>query len=76
MQPVPGSRLLAIARNKMYSIGSQLVSESKAHIVAAEVDKTLSGKRDLLSVLLKANLATNIPENQRLSQTEVVARED
>ncbi|KAJ7115674.1 cytochrome P450 [Mycena epipterygia] len=72
--PMPGSKVTATARNKMYSIGAQLVSKSKADILAADGDKTLSGKRDLLSILLKANLATNIPENQRLSEAEVIAQ--
>ncbi|KAJ7144334.1 cytochrome P450 [Mycena epipterygia] len=72
--PLPGSRVEATVHKKMYSIGAQLVSKSKADIKTAEEDKTLSGKRDLLSVLLKANLATNIPENQRLNEAEVIAQ--
>jgi hypothetical protein len=30
--------------------------------------------RDLLSLLVKSNLATDIPENQRLSSKELLAR--
>ncbi|KAJ7695885.1 cytochrome P450 [Mycena olivaceomarginata] len=33
------------------------------------------GRRDLLSVLLRANLSANIPETQRLSDIEVISRE-
>ncbi|KAJ7144321.1 cytochrome P450 [Mycena epipterygia] len=72
--PLPGSRVEATAHKKMHSIGAQLVLKSKADIKIAEGDKTLSGKRDLLSVLLKANLATNIPEIQRLNEAEVIAQ--
>ena len=31
--------------------------------------------RDLLSLLIKANMATDIPESQRLSDEDVLARE-
>ncbi|KAJ7115348.1 cytochrome P450 [Mycena epipterygia] len=72
--PMPGNQILVDARNKMHSIGAQLVSKSKASIQASEGEKTLSSRRDLLSVLLKANMATNTPENQRLSETEVIAQ--
>jgi cytochrome P450 len=37
-------------------------------------EKTLGGRRDLLSILLKANMSTNIPETQRLTDAEVIAR--
>jgi hypothetical protein len=36
-------------------------------------EKTLGGGRDLLSILLKANMSTNIPETQRLSDAEVIS---
>jgi hypothetical protein len=72
-QPVPGEKARLAARSKMFSIGSQIVSESKVNMKASTGEKTPAG-RDLLSVLLKANLATNIPETQRLSETEVIAR--
>ncbi|KAJ7115353.1 cytochrome P450 [Mycena epipterygia] len=49
-----------------------LVSESKANIKATDGDKALSSRRDLLSVLLKANLATDTP--QRLTDAEVIAQ--
>ncbi|KAJ7926750.1 cytochrome P450, partial [Mycena leptocephala] len=67
------SRARLAARSKMFSIGSQIVSESKVNMKASTGEKTPAG-RDLLSVLLKANLATNIPETQRLSETEVIAQ--
>ncbi|KAF7358136.1 hypothetical protein MVEN_00861700 [Mycena venus] len=71
--PGPGRNLGRAARNQMYTIGKQIVSKSKADVKAAEGEKSLSGKRDLLSVLLKANLSTTIPETQRLNDTEVVS---
>ena len=32
-------------------------------------------ERDLLTLLIKANMATDIPESQRLTDEEVLARE-
>jgi hypothetical protein len=58
----------------MFSIGRQIVSESKVNMKASNGEKNLGGGRDLLSILLKANMSTNIPEAQRLSDAEVVAR--
>jgi hypothetical protein len=74
-QPGPGRNLLRAARNKMYIIGKQIVSKSKADIKAADGEESLIGKRDLLSILLKANLSTTIPETQRLNDTEVISGE-
>jgi hypothetical protein len=74
-QPVPGWKLLLAAHNKMYTIGKGILSKSKADIMASEGPKALGARRDLLSILLKANLSTSIPETQRLSDTEVIARE-
>lgn len=60
----------------MDSIGKQIVSDSMAALKESEGGKSLSGKRDLLSVLLKSNLSAEIPGSQRLSEAEIVAREE
>jgi len=58
----------------------RLVAEKKAGITsAAEVgcNKEHNGtrqSRDLLSLLIKANMSTEIPESQRLSDEDVLAR--
>jgi hypothetical protein len=57
-------------------IGRQIVTSSKAALSASEGEQALGGKRDLLSVLLRSTLSKELPENQRLSEAEVVARED
>ncbi|KAJ7664256.1 cytochrome P450 [Mycena rosella] len=73
--PVPGSQILLAARTKMESIARGIVSESKATATAAAADeKPLSGSRDLLAMLLKSNMAKDIPESQRLTDTEVLAQ--
>lgn len=62
----------------MQRIGLQLVAEKKAQILKAATtgekgDEALHS-RDLLTLLIKANMATDIPENQRLSDDDVLAR--
>ncbi|KAJ7252827.1 cytochrome P450 [Mycena rebaudengoi] len=72
--PASGSNVLREARNKMYAIGMQIVSKSKAEINASKGEKNLGKSRDLLSTLLKANLSTTIPETQRLNDAEIVGQ--
>lgn len=60
----------------------QLITEKKAAVMRAALEKggekEISGKslhdRDLLTLLIKANMSTDIPENQRLSDEDVLAR--
>jgi hypothetical protein len=66
----------------MTRIGRQIVRESKAAIAASTAEKenfcpakkTESQSRDLLSLLIRANMDTAVPENQRLTDEDVVAR--
>ncbi|KAI0736683.1 cytochrome P450 [Fomitopsis betulina] len=63
-------------------IGMQLITEKKAAVMRAALEKggekEISGKslhdRDLLTLLIKANMSTDIPENQRLSDEDVLAQ--
>jgi cytochrome P450 len=70
VQPLPGSKVIANARNAMFSIAGRIVSDNMR---AFEEEKSESGK-NLVSVLIKANLDNNVPESQRLTHTEVVSR--
>ena len=61
-------------------IGLQLIQEKKDALKAqANAEKRgieredLQG-RDLLSLLIKANMATDVPDSQRLSDFDVLAR--
>ncbi|KAJ7447523.1 cytochrome P450 [Mycena galericulata] len=72
--PVPGAHLRKKAFTTMDSIGRQIVSNTKVDLKASEGEKTLYGRNDLLSVLLKSNLSTNLPESQRMSDAEVIAQ--
>ncbi|KAG6809703.1 hypothetical protein H0H92_015069 [Tricholoma furcatifolium] len=58
----------AEAKKTMTRIAGELVRESKSSI--HEKGET----RDLLTLLMKSNLATDIPENQRMSDQDVLAR--
>ncbi|KAJ7234598.1 cytochrome P450, partial [Mycena rebaudengoi] len=59
---------------KMSDVGNQLLLEGKAAVKAAGGDKDISSHRDLLSLLLKANMAEVGPGKSRLSDEEVIAR--
>lgn len=60
----------------MDRIGEQLLTESRASLSKdnGKVEKSAFKGRDLLSVLLKANMATDIMPSQRMSDAEVLAR--
>lgn len=59
----------------MRRIGTQLLKEKRGEIMREAAEgKEKARSRDLLTLLLKANMATDIPENQRLSDEDVIAR--
>ncbi|KAF7341221.1 hypothetical protein MVEN_01857500 [Mycena venus] len=61
------------AQGDMRRIGQQLLRESRQGACGGE--SADSGRsRDLLSLLVRANMAKDIPENQRLSDEEVLAQ--
>ncbi|OSD00673.1 cytochrome P450 [Trametes coccinea BRFM310] len=74
------ARRIARARAAMARIGSELIAQKKAEILRESSEKngsvgrqSLQG-RDLLTLLIKANMATDIPDSQRLSDEDVLAR--
>ncbi|EIW53608.1 cytochrome P450 [Trametes versicolor FP-101664 SS1] len=79
--PDERAKRLDHAQDVMRRIGLQLIEEKKAQI-AREMSEGKSGGverkdiqgRDLLTLLMKANMATDIPENQRLSHEDVLAQ--
>jgi hypothetical protein len=58
----------------MLRIGSQLLAESKAANAKRDLDSKSTQARDILSILVRANSTTDLPENQRLSDKDVLAR--
>jgi hypothetical protein len=64
------------------SIGQSLISQKKAEILATteiggkgRVEKRNIQGRDLLSLLIKANMATDIPDRARMADEDILARE-
>ena len=63
----------------MNRFGEQILRESKAAVLASDaadnaITKSSSGGRDLLSLLLRANMAEDLPESQRLSDRDTLSR--
>ncbi|KAJ7039840.1 cytochrome P450 [Mycena alexandri] len=74
--PWPGSRAFDAPRKKLFNIGEELVERSKLALNSKTIEtgEAFSGRRDLLSLLLKANVAADIPEHQRMSDEEVIGQ--
>ncbi|KAJ7664450.1 cytochrome P450 [Mycena polygramma] len=70
--PMPGRKLVQAAREKMFGISRQLLDESKAFLEAKGLGTDSS--RDLLTILVKANLGLGVPENQRLTDSDVMSQ--
>ncbi|KAF7346668.1 hypothetical protein MSAN_01804400 [Mycena sanguinolenta] len=72
--PLPGRKFVHDARTKMIRIASQLLAQSKDAVKASGEGKNSLRDRDLLSLMVNANLATDLPEEQRLSDADVIAQ--
>ncbi|KAF9020787.1 cytochrome P450 [Hymenopellis radicata] len=63
------------AQATMSRIGYNLLNESRTFLEASGGEKENNGRsRDLLSLLLRANMSTDIPESQRMSDEDVIAQ--
>ncbi|KIK78551.1 hypothetical protein PAXRUDRAFT_834515 [Paxillus rubicundulus Ve08.2h10] len=77
--PSDHARKIQAAQNIVERIGQGLLTKAKAAVLPDAMDKggiekgSIHG-RDLLTLLVKANMATDIPENQRLSDKDVLAQ--
>lgn len=79
--PTDRSRALSSTLKATHAMGKDLISQKKSEILAsADVDakggvekRNIQG-RDLLSLLIKANMATDIPDNARMSDEEILAQ--
>jgi hypothetical protein len=63
----------------MARIGNQLLRDSKTAVAADEetvgkLEKSALKRRDLLSLLVRANMSTDLPPSQRMSDEDVLAR--
>ncbi|CAK5282709.1 unnamed protein product [Mycena citricolor] len=71
--PLPGWTVTRYANKKLHAIGRELLHKSKAEC-AALGSKDLGSGRDLLSILVKANMSSDVPASQRMSDAEVIAQ--
>ncbi|KAH9930922.1 cytochrome P450 [Fomitopsis serialis] len=82
MIPTQVSHRMDDAQRVARRIGMALIAEKKAAILRAAAEaggeKEIGGKgmhdRDLLTLLIKANMSTDIPESQRLSDEDMLAQ--
>ncbi|KAJ7032193.1 cytochrome P450 [Mycena alexandri] len=72
--PLPGQKLVDASRRKMLAISAQIVADSKRAFSGSEVEKDLNSNRDLVSVLLKANMSTDLPPSHQMSDEEIVSQ--
>lgn len=73
--PAPGDAATEKARRTMCQIGSNLLADSKAAIEQNKNTDRSSGKsKDLLSLLVRANTSTELADNQRMSDEDVLAQ--
>lgn len=75
--PTKDSRITAESKEVMARVGRQLVEEKRATILAeASVSGNLQKKefkgKDILSVIVKANMATDVKDTERMSDQEVI----
>jgi hypothetical protein len=77
MKPLKRDQAFLDAQATMKRIGRELLAESKREIAQnGAFEGTGTGRaRDLFSLLVRANTSKDIPENQRLSDEDVIARE-
>ncbi|KAI0644488.1 cytochrome P450 [Trametes meyenii] len=79
----PSKRLTAALESSatLRRVGTQIVAERKAAILREMSEKHQDGverkdlkSRDLLTLLIKANMAKDVPEDQRLSDADVLGQ--
>ncbi|TFY63024.1 hypothetical protein EVJ58_g3484 [Rhodofomes roseus] len=79
--PTPSGRRANRAKAIMRNVGLQLIREKRADITGSASHGEKADKkhvdlesRDLLTLLIKANAGLDIPENQRLSDEDILAQ--
>ncbi|TCD69789.1 hypothetical protein EIP91_006326 [Steccherinum ochraceum] len=75
--PTERSRRVDGALKTMHRIGMELIQQKKAAILSetsGSVEKSDFQGKDLLSLLIKANMASDVPENMRMSDEDVLAQ--
>ena len=74
-QPDAFGREAAAAQAVSRRVGMKLVREKRAEVLKTASDSTDALRsRDLLTLLIKANMSADVPESRRLSDEDVLAR--
>ncbi|KAJ3512993.1 hypothetical protein NLJ89_g3199 [Agrocybe chaxingu] len=63
-----------IATETMARVGAELLQESKAGVYLENGRVVTPWKRDLLSLLVRANMATDVPPSQRMTDDDVLSQ--
>ncbi|OJT05109.1 Cytochrome P450 72A14 [Trametes pubescens] len=81
LMPNPRLKRISEAADAIHGVGSKLVTDQKAATMQAAAKKHAHGPerkdlqgRDLLTLLVKANMATDIPDNQKMSDEDVISQ--
>ncbi|KAI0717342.1 cytochrome P450 [Fomitopsis betulina] len=77
--PTPETRRIAKAKKIMHRVGLELIREKRARIMGMShrekaEKQTDMQSRDLLTLLIKANMGLDIPEHQRMSEEDILAQ--
>ncbi|KAI0629792.1 cytochrome-450 hydroxylase [Trametes polyzona] len=70
--PGERSRVVAKSHEVINRVAGRLIQEKKSKIAEAEKAGSVYGGRDLLSNLLKANIAVDLPPDQRISDEDIL----
>jgi len=80
-QPTDRTRVIACMHKCIRAIGQNVISQKKAEILSSSeihsngrVEKKNIQGRDLLSLLMRANMATDIPDHARMTDEDILAR--
>lgn len=77
IQPADGDAGIKKAKQTMTRIARKLLEDSRAALMAEKsscLAKDFSKGRDILSLLVRANMATDLPSSQRICDDDVLAR--
>ncbi|EJD50603.1 cytochrome P450 [Auricularia subglabra TFB-10046 SS5] len=74
--PNEGSRLAADCRSSLHDVGKEIVNDRKAAVIAesSSLERPHAGGKDLMSLLLRANMADDLEPTLRLSDAELLAQ--
>ncbi|KZV67385.1 cytochrome P450 [Peniophora sp. CONT] len=76
--PSKRDKVVQHARSVMDAVGYKLIARMKADVLASAAGGSVQKKdiqgKSLLSLLVKANMASDLPESQRLSDEEILAQ--